>query len=165
MNRPTTWQEIAQFLRAEAEAYGALFQLYEEQQRRLFQRDAPGVLAKATEIEQGVRAAARQRQDREAAVAALASEYGVEPGRPVTELIQRIEPAAGGQITALIDSINALIARVRRISRNNLLFLSRTVEHHQALLRAMRPSACSRTYGATGRVATAQADPRRSLTA
>jgi flagellar biosynthesis/type III secretory pathway chaperone len=161
----TDWPEIADLLREEALAYGTLYQMYEEQQRLLFKREAPGVLATAAEIERQVRVAAERRQDREAALAVFASEHGIERGRPISELIQMIEPVARGQIQALIESLNALIGRVRRMSRNNLLFLSRTVEHHQALLRALRPSACTRTYGATGVVATTRADPHRFLTA
>jgi flagellar biosynthesis/type III secretory pathway chaperone len=161
----TDWKTLAQSLREEALAYGALFNLFEEQQKLLFTRDAKAVFAKTAEIDDQVRVAAEQTAQRTAAVAAFAARHGIERGRPIVDLLQAVEPAAQGQIQALIDSLNQLIARVRRICKHNQLFLARTVESHQELIRAIRPGYCSRTYARSGSVATSRPEPRRAMTA
>ena len=47
----TTWQYIAECLRAELADYGELLRLFEEQQRSLFSREPDAVLHYANEIE------------------------------------------------------------------------------------------------------------------
>jgi hypothetical protein len=48
---------------------------------------------------------------------------------------------------------------VRRITRQNHLLLSRTVQLHQGLLRQFYPGAFTPTYSALGRVSMAPAAP------
>jgi len=62
-------------------------------------------------------------------------------------------------LQALIDEVNRLIHRVRRITRQNHLLLSRTVQLHQGLLRQFYPGAFTSTYSAFGRLSMAPAAP------
>ncbi len=67
-------------------------------------------------------------------------------------LLPHIAPEARPLLEALIDEVNALLHRVRKVSRHNHTLLSRAVEIHQEVLQQLRPTAFVKTYSPAGAV-------------
>jgi flagellar biosynthesis/type III secretory pathway chaperone len=160
------WNSIAECLRSEIAEYGGLLSLFEQQQARLFARDPDSVLRLSSEIEAQLRLLHEQRRNREALVASLATSHGQPATATLRSLLPHFTPAVRPLLEALIDEVNVLIHRVRRVSRHNHLLLARTVEQQQVLLRQLRPDAFTQTYAPNGRVSlTSNARPPASLQA
>ncbi|MBA3849963.1 MAG: flagellar biosynthesis protein FlgN [Opitutus sp.] len=157
------WQMIADALRKEVAEYGGLLNLFEEQQRCLFLRDADSVLRLSTEIETHVLHLHEFRRNREAAVAAFAVERQQPPASTLRSLLPHFEAHVRPLIEALISEINVLIHRVRRVSRHNQSLLTRSVEAQQQLLRVLRPDSFTQTYTPNGRMAMSAARPSPAL--
>jgi hypothetical protein len=159
----THWETIAECLRAELADYGGLLHLFEETQRCLFERDPDGVLRATHEIEQMSRSLEGSRNRREAAVAAFARANGQPAATTLRAMLPLVESDARPLLEALINEVNILVHRVRRISRHNHMMLSRTVQLHQETLQQLRPNAFTRTYSPVGRVSVAAAVPASTL--
>ena len=153
------WPQIADALRHEIAEYGGLLNLFEQQQRSLFERDADAVLRLSTEIEAHVQTLHECRRNREALVAAFATENAESPTATLRSLLPHFVAEVRPLIEALISEINVLIHRVRRVSRHNHSLLTRALENQQQLLRALRPDSFTQTYAPNGRVALATARP------
>jgi flagellar biosynthesis/type III secretory pathway chaperone len=156
------WQDIADHLRAEVAEYGALLHLFEEQQRLLFKRDAAGVVMTTTALDSQVRLLQECRERRERSVSSFAVAHGEPAAATLRSLLPFVVQEAQPLISALMADVNRLISRVRRISRQNRLFLSRTIENQQEIIRQFRPEAVTKTYSPTGRAsfsAVSQAAP------
>ena len=164
MNEP--WSIIADSLRTEIAGFGVLLNLFEQQQQRLFARDSDGVLRLSTEIELHSHQMHLDRTRREQVVA----EFALTQQQPATATLRSLLPflpaAVRPLLEALINDVNRLIHRVRRLTRQNHLLLARTVESHQDLLRTLRPDAFQQTYSAAGRKSiTSNARPAGALQA
>jgi hypothetical protein len=146
------WKNIADCLRAEVAEYGGLLHLFEQQQRCLFGREADGVLKLSTEIEAQVARLHDCRTHREQAVVDFAAAHGHPAGATLRSMLASVEAEARPLIEALIDEVNRLIHRTRRITRHNHALLARAVETHQEFLRVLRPEAFTSTYAANGRM-------------
>lgn len=149
---PTAWQPIADCLRTELAEYGALLALFEEQQKNLFDRQAAEVLRLAHAIEEQARLLQACRRQREETVTRFALVHGQPAQATLRSLLPFCESAARPLLEALIDEVNRLLHRLRRVSRHNHTLLSRTVELHQETLRLARPDAFTQTYAPNGRV-------------
>ncbi len=157
------WEIIAECLRAELIDYGALMNLFDQQQRSLFARDADSVLSLGLAIETQTRTLAERRSHREQTVASFALHQGRPANSTLRSLIPLIAPDARPLVEALMDEVNRLIHRLRRISRHNHTLLSHAVEMHQELLQQLRPNAFTKTYSPAGRVSVASAAPSSTL--
>jgi len=157
------WKIIADALRNEIAEYGGLLGLFEEQQRQLFARDPDAVLRLSGEIETLVRQLHESRRNREALVAAFATEHGELPTATLRSLLPHFDAEVRPLLEALIAEINVLVHRVRRVSRHNQSMLSRAVEAQQELLRQLRPDAFMHTYAASGRVTLSGVRPEPAL--
>ncbi len=149
----TEWQHIADALRHEIAGYGGLLHLFEQQQQSLFARDADAVLRLSGEIEAHVRGLHETRRNREALVAAFATEHAQPPTATLRALLPCFVAEVRPLLEALISEINVLIHRVRRTSRHNHSLLTRALETQQQLLRALRPDSFTQTYAPNGRMA------------
>jgi len=149
---PATWQNIAGCLRAELAEYGGLLALFEDQQKFLFQRNADEVMRLSVAIEQQARDLQHCRRQRETAVAGFALRHARPGASTLRSLLPFVEADARPLVEALIDEVNHLLHRVRRVSRHNHTLLARTVELHQETLRLARPDAFTQTYAPNGRV-------------
>lgn len=149
------WQLVAECLRKELAEYGALLNLFEQQQESLFRRDPDSVLRVGGEIEDQAQILHDCRRRREQAVANLAGACNQPATSTLRSLLPRVESDARPLLEALINEINHLLHRVRRTSRHNHTLLSRTLELHQETLRQLRPDAFTKTYAADGRVSVA----------
>ena len=67
-------------------------------------------------------------------------------------LLPHVPAEARPLLEALIDEVNHLLHRVRRVSRHNHALLGRAVELHQEILRTLRPDSFTQTYAPNGRV-------------
>lgn len=159
----TSWEFIAECLRAELADYGGLLHLFEEQQRSLFNRDADAVFRLANEIEAQARAVGESRVRRETAVAELAESHGHPTTTTLRAMLPLIEADARPLLEALINEVHALLHRVRRTSRHNHSLLSRTVEMQQEMLQQLRPNAFTKTYSPAGRVSVSSSHSAATL--
>jgi flagellar biosynthesis/type III secretory pathway chaperone len=159
----THWESIAECLRAELADYGGLLQLFEEKQRRIFDRDADNVLRLSNEIDEVARSVGGCRSRREQAVAAFAAANGQPATTTLHAMLPLIEADARPLLDALITEVNTLLQRVRRVSRQNHTLLSRTVELHQETLQQLQPHAFTKTYSPDGHFSVAAAYPPSSL--
>jgi flagellar biosynthesis/type III secretory pathway chaperone len=149
------WQNIADCLRAELSEYGSLLQLFEQQQQLLFSRNADGVLRLSGEIEAQVNRLHDCRARREQAAMEFAVSHGHPPGATLRSMLPSVPADARPLVEALINEVNHLIHRTRRITRHNHALLARAVETHQEFLRIVRPDAFTHTYAANGRMSPA----------
>ena len=152
-------ETIIECLRAEVADYGGLLHLFEETQRYLFERDPDSVLRVTHEIEQLSRSVEACRIRRENAVTAFAAVNGCPASTTLRAMLPLIEADVRPLVEALINEVNSMVHRVRRISRHNQVMLSRTVQIHQETLQQLRPHAFTRTYSPAGRVSVAATFP------
>ena len=157
------WEMIADYLRDELAGYGGLLHFFETQQRAIFDRDVNTVLQLVGEIDRHGVILTEARTRREESVAAFATENNRPSNSSLRSLFPCVEANARPLLEALINEINALILRVRRMSRHNHALLLRTVEVHQETLSRIRPQAFNRTYSARGRVSVGTACATGSL--
>jgi len=155
----TTWEQLAECLRGEVQEYGGLLRLFEEQQDCVFHRDAERLLQLIEAIKSATETAETARRHREDSVTAFAADCGRDANATLRSLLPCVDDHARPLLEALIDEVNRLIHRVRRIARQNHLLLARTVELQQGILRQFYPGAFTPTYSAHGRVAMAAAGP------
>lgn len=158
-----TWSDIADCLRREIAEYGALYGFYEEQQTRLFKHDAEAVLRLSGDIEVQVRVLHDCRREREAAVSGFANAHGQPTGATIRSLLPLVPADARPLLEALVNEINVLIHRLRRISRHNHMLLARKVELQQQMLRQMLPGTFSQTYSPKGRLSMTMSSPMAAL--
>jgi flagellar biosynthesis/type III secretory pathway chaperone len=161
----THWEFIAECLRQELADYGGLLHLFEAQQRSLFDRNPDAVLGYAAEIERQALTLAHCRTRREEAVAAFAVAHDRPSTSTLRALLPLIEAEARPLLEALINEVNALLHRVRRMSRHNHTLLSRAVEVHHETLAQLRPQAFTQTYSPAGRLSIAATRPPATLRA
>ena len=154
-----TWETVAECLRDEVEAYGGMLGLFEEQQECVFSRDAERLLQLIEMLKDATEKAEEVRRRRESCVSSFASTLGRAADSTLRSLLPDVDGHARPLLEALIDEVNRLIHRVRRITRQNHLLLSRTVELQQGLLRQFYPGAFTSTYSAHGRVSVAAPGP------
>jgi flagellar biosynthesis/type III secretory pathway chaperone len=159
------WTPIADSLRNEIAEYGGLLHLFEQQQRRLFARDADGVLQLSADIEAQVRTLHDCRLVREEAVAAFALTNGQLASVTLRSLLPLFAVEVRPLLEALINEVNVLIHRIRRVSKHNNTLLARAIETHQQVLRQLRPDAFTSTYAPNGRMASAAVRPSPVLQA
>ena len=146
-----SWIIIADSLRTEIAGFGELLNLFEQQQQSLFVRDTDGVIRLSGEIEAHTRVMQDHRQNREQIVSAFALTHNQPPRATLRSLLPFVEADARPLIEALIDEVNVLIHRVRRLTRQNHTLLARSVESQQELMRTLRPDAFLHTYSSMGR--------------
>ena len=159
------WIPIAEALRHEIAEYGGLLHRFDQQQHALFARDPDGVLRCSTGIEEHVRAMQECRTRREELVAQFAESNHLPRTTTLRALLPRFAADVRPLLEALVNEVNVLIHRIRRISRHNHLLLARAVETHQQTLRALRPDSFTQTYASSGRSTLAPVRPTPALQA
>ncbi len=146
------WQPIVECLRSEVTEYGRLIQLFEEQQALLFRRDAGGVLRVTGEIDEQADVLLDSRKKREAAAGEFARGKGLAGPPTLGALLPHVSEDARPLLRALVTDVNRAAGRLRRVSRHNRLFLIRTIENNQELLRRLRPGSVSKVYNPNGNI-------------
>lgn len=161
----SSWQFIAECLRAELAEYGALLTLLDEQQRCVLLHQSDAVLAATAAIENQTGRLDQCRRQREQAVAGFAEDHGLPAHSTLRSLLPRMETDAQPLIEALMKEVNHLVVRMRRTSRHNHLLLARVVEARREIIRGLRPGAFTRTYSASGMLSPQMAMPADTLRA
>jgi hypothetical protein len=146
------WKGMADSLRSELTEYGHLLSLFEEQQALLFKRDAAGVVRVTNAIDEQVMVVKQCRHERDRATGEFARAHGMPESSTVRALVPLVLDEARPLLQALVTDLNKIIGRTRRIARHNRLFLIRTIETHQDLLRRFRPGSFTKVYAPDGRV-------------
>lgn len=146
------WKPIVEYLRSEVAEYGRLIQLFEEQQALLFKRDAGGVLRVTGEIDEQADVLMDSRKKREQAAGELARGKGLDGSTTLGGLLPHVAEEARPLLRALVSDVNRAAGRLRRVSRHNRLFLIRTIENNQELLRRLRPGSFTKVYSPRGNV-------------
>ena len=146
------WKGMADGLRSELTEYGHLLRLFEEQQALLFKRDAAGVVRVTNAIDEQVVVVKNCRFERDRASGEFARAHGMPEMSPVRALLPLVLDEARPLLQALVSDLSKIIGRTRRIARHNRLFLIRTIETHQELLRRFRPGSFTKVYSPDGRV-------------
>ena len=159
----TMWKNLADCLRAEIAEFGGLLNLFEEQQRCLFARDADAVLRLSSEIEAQVGRLQDCRRLREQAAVGFAATHGHPAGATLRSMLPSVDAEARPLLEALIAEISRLVFHTRRITRHNHTLLASAVQTHQELLRQLRPDAFGQTYAANGRMSLTGPRPQASL--
>lgn len=159
------WYTVADCLRQEISEYGAMLNLFEQQQRQLFARDAEGVMRLSADIEAQVRTLHDCRRTREEAVIAFATSRGEPAGATLRSLLPHFDADVRPLLEALITEVNLLVHRIRRTSRHNNALLARAVETHQQALRQLRPDSFPQTYAPNGRMTAGGVHPTPALQA
>ncbi|MEO6874933.1 MAG: flagellar protein FlgN [Opitutaceae bacterium] len=147
-----SWEYIADCLRHELADYGGLLHVFELQQRSLFDRDAQAVLGLSAAIEKQARQVTLCRERREQAVSDFAAQNGQPRNSTLRGMLPLVAPVARPLLQALIDEVNALLHRVRRVSQHNHTLLTKAVEIHQEVLQQLRPTSFVKTYSPAGAV-------------
>jgi hypothetical protein len=146
------WQSMVDCLRCEVAEYAGLIRLYEQQQMFLFKRDAAGVLKITSAIDEQALVLLECRRRREIAACELAGTEGGSGMPTLGQILALVSEEARPLIRALVSDVNRAAARLRRVSRHNRLFLIRTIENHQELLRRLRPGCFTKVYAPNGSV-------------
>jgi flagellar biosynthesis/type III secretory pathway chaperone len=153
------WTDITHSLRQELSEYGGLLNLFEEQQRALFDRDAAKVLQLSSLIERQVQVMQDCRGQREGLVVAFATANGRAPDSTLRSLIPIFESHLRPLLEAMVKEVNVLIHRIRRASQHNRILLASAVDSHQQTLRALRPDVFAQTYAPNGHARLSLAQP------
>lgn len=142
-------------LREELAGYGALLNLFDEQQGHLWQRDSLRVVDTAHAIEELATATAAHRTTRETWVREFATANGQSAGSTLRQLLPLFPHDLQPLLDALIREINLLVHRLRRRARQNQTLMARALELQREAVAALRPGSFTRTYAPTGRMSTA----------
>ena len=160
-----SWEHLADCLRQELAAYGGLLHLFEQQQHCLLNRDAQEVMSLGAAIEAEAQQVALSRAQREQAVADFAAQLRQPRTSTLRALLPLVAAEARPLLQALIDEVNMLLHRVRRVSRHNHTLLTRAVEVQQEVLQQLRPTAFLKTYSPAGTVSVTGSPATRLCTA
>ena len=139
-------------MRTEAQEYGELLALFDEQQAAVINRAPDAVLEIDGRITAQLTILRGCRKTREALVADLARRTEPPLAESVTEVMALFREPVRPLVQALMAEINALIGKARRRAQQNRMLLARSVEVAQELLEKLNPAVVSRTYSPQGKM-------------
>ena len=120
------WQPLVDALRSELEEYGALLGLFDTQQNAILSRDSESILLTVSTIEEQMHRLQGLRRQREEIVCGYASQFAQPVNSTLRSLVRFFAAEARPLLEALIDEINHLIHRVRKIRLLGAAALSMT---------------------------------------
>jgi flagellar biosynthesis/type III secretory pathway chaperone len=152
MNTPDFFDDLIEALRAELQEYGELIALFDEQQSTILKSDPKGFLDLGSAVDDQISLVGAHRGRREDLVRKLNLTSGRPESTKLTDLLDQTPAEKKGMIKALIDEINALVARTQRCLRQNRLLLARCIETAQKLTAIAGNGNVISTYGCGGTV-------------
>ncbi len=159
---PDLYDEMTQALRAELQEYGGLLELLDDQQNSILRGEPEAFLDLGTAVYEQVTLLGAHRACREKTVQCFARSCRQPESLTLSELLAHMPASVAGMIKALIDEINALIARTQRRLRQNHLLLARCVGAAQQTVVMAGGGEMVSTYGRAGAVKhMIAADPAR----
>ncbi len=153
------WDPLVELLREEVQEYGGLYNLLDRQQNEIFNREPDLVMQTNVDIEAHMSEMNALREARESKVRAMAERCACDEGLSLMKMLPCFPEFIRPMLKALVEEINAMVARTRRKARQNYLLLSRTMEITQEALRVAKPENFSKTYSRKGQVGMAGSMP------
>ncbi len=149
---PSLPEQIIDELRHELQEYGALLNLFDEQQEAILNRKPDLVLEVEGRITAQLGEVRARRMHRETMVSTLAN-TAEKPTHPtLLQAIPLFRQPMRPMVEALALEINRLITRTRRRAQQNQMLLARTIEVAQDLLGKLSPGTVTRTYSPKGNI-------------
>jgi flagellar biosynthesis/type III secretory pathway chaperone len=148
----TELEVLARPLREEIQEYGALLNLFEDQQTAILQRQPDLVLAIVDAIAKQVELIHTCQKRRKQLVQTIAFEEGCSEQLSLLGLLPHFPAPARPMLEALVNEVNRLIRQTRRRARQNQMLLVRTIELSQEMLRRLRPGTVTKTYASNGQI-------------
>lgn len=146
------WDPLIAALRGEAQEYGALLNLLDEQQNRILGRDPEGIAGMNKTIDEQIETSRNMRYAREGVVKILAQTAGVDEMSSLKVLLPNFPSEIQGLLTALIDEILALMQKTQRKAGQNQVLLVRAFEAVEQVIRALCPELITKTYDKKGSI-------------
>lgn len=148
----TGWEALVEALREEMQEYGALLNLFDEQQTAILQRLPDVVLTVDGSIHAQLRETRSRRSRREGLVRDTASAMGHAPESSLKTLIECFPENVRPLLKALIEEVNRLITKVKRRAGQNQMLLARSIEVSQEILRRLNPENLTQRYTQNGKL-------------
>ena len=146
------WEEIVDMLRNELSEYGEFMVLLDRQQKSILKQDADGLKDLDGIISNQISLTQSVRTKREDMTSTFAELIGLPKETTLRQLLPNFPEPVIPMVEALIDEINALVAKTRRLLRQNHLLLSRATEVAEKILSALNPAPTTKTYVRSGAV-------------
>jgi hypothetical protein len=133
-------QNLIAALREELHEYGEMLARLDEQQELVMKRDAEGVLASVSTIQDQSAAIQRARELRETRQNELAQHLGMETKSEFSNIVPRLPEDYRPLLNALVAENNALLTRIQHRARQNHLLLRQSLDLMQRFLTTLFPS-------------------------
>jgi hypothetical protein len=133
-------QNLIAALREELHEYGEMLARLDEQQELVMKRDAEGVLASVSTIQDQSAAIQRARELRETRQNELAQHLGMESKSEFSTIVPRLPEDYRPLLNALVAENNALLTRIQHRARQNHLLLRQSLDLMQRFLTTLFPA-------------------------
>jgi flagellar biosynthesis/type III secretory pathway chaperone len=138
-------------LREELHEYGEMLARLDEQQELVMKREADGILASVSTIQDQSAVIQRAREIRETRQNELAQHLGLE-GAEFAKILPRLPEDYRPLVNALVQENNALLTRIQHRARQNHLLLRQSLDLMQRFLSTLFPSHEPRVYNGGGQM-------------
>ena len=149
-------QNLIAALREELHEYGEMLARLDEQQELVMKREADGILASVSTIQDQSAVIQRAREIRETRQNELAQHLGLE-GTEFAKILPQLPEDYRPLVNALVQENNALLTRIQHRARQNHLLLRQSLDLMQRFLSTLFPSHEPRVYNGGGQLFAAPA--------
>jgi hypothetical protein len=145
-------RELLGAMNAELAEMRALVSAFVTQQDAIVHRKPARVIASVQEVEKRVSGLREARAKRDKVLERVARGVNAPPQTSIAVLVRVFPAVVRPEVSRLIEENVRLGREVRRKAGQNQVLLTRSIEVIHEILRAVQPSAVSRTYGEDGRM-------------
>ena len=124
----------------------------DQQQKSILKQDADGLKHLDGVITGQINNTQAVRTKREDMTSTFAELIGLPKETSLRQLLPNFPEPMRPMVEALIEEINALVGKTRRLLRQNHLLLSRATEVAEKILTALNPKPTTKTYARSGNV-------------
>ena len=144
-------QNLIAALREELHEYGEMLARLDEQQELVMKREADGILASVSTIQDQSAIIQRAREVRESRQNELAQHLGLQ-GAEFSKILPQLPEDYRPLVNALVQENNALLTRIQHRARQNHLLLRQSLDLMQRFLSTHCPSHEPRFYNGGGQM-------------
>ena len=145
-------QNLIAALREELHEYGEMLARLDEQQELVMKREAEGIMASVSTIQDQSVVIQRAREARELRQNELSLHLGMEKGAEFSKIIPRLPEDYRPLVNALVQENNSLLTRIQQRARQNHLLLRQSLDFMQRFLTTLFPGHEPRVYNGGGQV-------------
>ena len=145
-------QNLIAALREELHEYGEMLARLDEQQELVMKREADGILASVSTIQDQSAVIQRAREIRETRQGELAKTIGLAADSEFSKILPRVPEDYRALLDALVQENNALLTRIQSRARQNHLLLRQSLDLMQRFLSTLFPSQEPRVYTPAGQM-------------